>query len=407
MFDSTVQLPDQSAPSDGPLPLPRTGLMQRDWLKIVLVQLSILLALALVWVFGQVLAPLTRTLLLFALSAVLAFMLAGPAQALAARTGNRLLAIAVVYLLLGVVVVGGLMLLAGPFVAQATALITNLPQYADSLQARAPEAQSALNNYGIQANLDDLKAKAASAVETSGATVLQHLVGILAEVGGVLVDAILALVISLYLLIDGPSLRHRSLALVPPQHRSKALFIEENAHRVLGGYLRGQLVMAVTIGAIAGIGCWLLGLPYAVVLGVMAGLFELVPMFGPILSAVPAIIVAVFLPFPTVLWVLLFFFAVQQVESNILGPRITGHAVGLHPLGAMFALLAGFQLAGVLGGLFAVPVAGVLWVLLAAAYRNTVLPQDGVKARRFSAWPRGRALVRDQPRPEQPTSGSV
>jgi predicted PurR-regulated permease PerM len=124
--------------------------------------------------------------------------------------------------------------------------------------------------------------------------------------------------------------------------------------------------------SLAGLGCWLLGVPYALVLGVLAGLFELVPMFGPILSAVPAVLVALFLPFPTVLSVVLFFFAVQQVESNILGPRITGHAVGLHPLGAMFALLAGLQLAGLLGALFAVPVAGILWVLVAAAYRGSV-----------------------------------
>jgi predicted PurR-regulated permease PerM len=70
--------------------------------------------------------------------------------------------------------------------------------------------------------------------------------------------------------------------------------------------------------------------------------------------------------------VLLFFLVIQQVENNVLAPRISGHAVGLHPLGAMFALLAGFQLAGVLGGLFAVPIAGVLWVLIGAAYRNAV-----------------------------------
>jgi len=95
-------------------------------------------------------------------------------------------------------------------------------------------------------------------------------------------------------------------------------------------------------------------------------------MFGPILSAVPAALEAIFLPFPTVVWVVLYFLAIQQVENNVLAPRISGHAVGLHPLGAMFALLAGFQLAGVLGGLFAVPIAGVLWVLIGAAYRNAV-----------------------------------
>jgi predicted PurR-regulated permease PerM len=111
--------------------------------------------------------------------------------------------------------------------------------------------------------------------------------------------------------------------------------------------------MSLVIGVLAGVGTGLLGLPYFVVLGVLAGLFELVPMFGPVLSAVPAVIVALFLPWPTVLWVVLLFVVIQQFESNVLGPRVTGHAVGLHPLGALFALLVGFEVAGILGGLFA------------------------------------------------------
>src|SRR5690349_1755737 len=94
---------------------------------------------------------------------------------------------------------------------------------------------------------------------------------------------------------------------------------------------------------------------------------------APILSVVPAVLVALFMALATVVWVLLFFLAIQQLENNVLAPRISDHAVGLHPLGAMFALLAGFPLAGLLGGLFAVPLAGVLWVLLGAAYRNVVV----------------------------------
>jgi predicted PurR-regulated permease PerM len=159
-------------------------------------------------------------------------------------------------------------------------------------------------------------------------------------------------VISFYLLIDGPTFRARSLALIPPQHRAKALVLQDNVSRLLGGYLRGQLTLALIIGVLADVGTALFGLAYAVVLGVLAGLFELVPMFGPILSVVPAVLVALFMPFPTVIWVLLFFLAIQQVENNVLAPHIGGHAVGLHPLGARFARLAGFQLAGLVGGLF-------------------------------------------------------
>jgi predicted PurR-regulated permease PerM len=347
--------------------------LDRDWQKALMVQLTLLAGVAVLWVLWQVVSPILHTLVLFALAAVLAFALSGPVDMLAHRLHNRLLAIAAVYLLVGTTLVVGLTLIAGPFVSQATDLAAALPQYAADLQARAPEVQTTLGQYGINTDLDQLKAQAASAIEQGGTDVLKNMVGTLAGVGGLLLDIILALVISFYLLLDGQRIRERSLALVPSQHRAKAVFLQDNVARVLGGYLRGQLVLAVIIGVAAGGGTALLGLPYAVVIGVLAGLFELVPMFGPILSVIPAALVALFMPFPMVIWVLVFFLVIQQVENNVLAPRISGHAVGLHPLGAMFALLAGFQLAGLLGALFAVPLAGVLWVLLGAAYRNVVI----------------------------------
>jgi predicted PurR-regulated permease PerM len=363
--------------------------MERDWQKVLVALLTVLAGLALLWVLWQVIRPIQHTLILFGLAAVLAFALSGPVNMLALRVNSRLAAIIAAYLLVGGGLVGGLVLLAGPFVRDATALIGALPQYAADLQARAPEVQNTLDGYGIQADLDQLKARLTVAVEQGGTDVLNNLVGTLAEVGGIILDSVLVLVISLYLLIDGPRFRTRSLALVPLRHRPKALFLEDHVSRVLGGYLRGQLTLAIIIGVAAGIGTGLLGLPYAVVLGVLAGLFELVPMFGPILSVVPAEIIALFMPFPTVIWVLFFFLAVQQLENNVLAPRISGHAVGLHPLGAMFALLAGFQLAGLLGGLFAVPLAGVLWVLLGAAYRSAVKETQPTRRWALPRWRRG------------------
>jgi len=368
--------------------VPRQGLLERDWQKVLVFLLTLLAAVAVLWVVWQIVSPILRTLVLFALAAVLAFALSSPVNILASRIGNRVLAIVAVYLLVGVVVVGGLTLLAGPFVRQASDLVAALPQYANDLQARAPAVQSALGQYGIQTNIDQAKASAALALEQSGTVVLQNLVGTLAQVGGMLLDVVLALVISLYLLVDGPRIGARSLAAIPTGLRAKAVFLQDNVTRVLGGYLRGQLTLAAVIGLATGVGMAVLGLPYAVVLGVLAGLFELVPMFGPILSAVPAVLVALFLPFPTVVWVVLFFLVIQQVENNVLAPRISGHAVGLHPLGAMFALLAGFQLAGVLGGLFAVPIAGVLWVLIGAAYRNAVTPAAPARRWTLPSWRR-------------------
>ena len=222
--------------------------------------LTVLSGLALLWVLRQMVSPIAHTLILFGLAAVLAFALSGPVNLMAARIGNRLFAIVAVYVLVGVVVVGGLTLLAGPFVREATALTGALPQYAAELQARAPGVQNTLGQYGVQTDVDQLKARATTAVEQGAAEVLKNLVGTLAEIGGIILDIVLALVISLYLLIDGPRFRARSLALVPVEHRAKALFLEDNVSRVLGGYLRGQLTLAVIIGVAAGAGTATAGL---------------------------------------------------------------------------------------------------------------------------------------------------
>jgi predicted PurR-regulated permease PerM len=93
-------------------------------------------------------------------------------------------------------------------------------------------------------------------------------------------------------------------------------------------------------------------------------------MIGPVLGAVPAVLLALLLPFPTVIWVILYFVAIQQFENYVLVPRVSGHAVGLHPLAAMMALVAGLELAGIPGALVAVPVAGVLWALGSAVVRR-------------------------------------
>ena len=139
--------------ADDAAPLPRRGLLDRDWQKALVVLLTLLAGVALFWVVWQVVSPILHTLVLFALAAVLAFALSGPVDMLNRRVGNRLLAIVAVYLLVGIVVVGGIIVLAGPFVRQASDLASALPQYANDLQARAPEVQTTLGQYGIALRL--------------------------------------------------------------------------------------------------------------------------------------------------------------------------------------------------------------------------------------------------------------
>jgi predicted PurR-regulated permease PerM len=345
----------------------------RDWSRIVLIELAGLGAVAFIWLLWQLVVPISHTVVVFLLGAAVAFVLADPSDWLARRMGGkRMLGILLTYVITFVVVIGGLMLLAVPLARQATELATALPQDVSEIQDRMVEVQTVLQERGIQLDLDGIRAQATTSVVGSADVVLSGLVGQAAAVGGALTDVILVLVISVYLLAGAPAMHRSATRIVPRRYRGVQEFVRTSAARVMGGYLRGQLIMSLVIGVLAGAGTAVLGLPYFVVLGVLAGLFELVPMFGPVLSAVPAVIVALFQPWPTVLWVILLFLVIQQFESNVLGPRITGHAVGLHPLAALFALLVGFEVAGILGGLFAVPIAGVLWVLATAVYHHFV-----------------------------------
>jgi predicted PurR-regulated permease PerM len=351
----------------------RSAATGRDWLKFVLVQLTCLLVAAFVWLLWQLAEPISHTVVLFLLGAACAFVLAEPSSLLARRLGgNRMLGILLAYLMMFGIIIGAMLLLAVPFVSQASSFIANLPTYVSDIERQASALEAWLAAQGVQIPLQAMAAQVSGALAASFHDLLHGLVGAASSIGGIVMNGVMVLVISIYFLTSAAAMRRNTLYAVPKRFRAVHEFVRSSAARVMGGYLRGQLIMAAVIGTLAGLGTGLLGLPYFVVLGVLAGMFELIPMFGPILSAVPAVIVALFMPWPTVVWVILLFVIIQQFECNVLGPKVSGHAVGLHPLGSMFALLVGFEVAGILGGLFAVPVAGVIWVLSTAAYRSLV-----------------------------------
>ena len=139
----------------------------------------------------------------------------------------------------------------------------------------------------------------------------------------------------------------------------------------LGGWVRGQLLLMLAIGAMATVGYALLGLPSPILLGVAAALFEIIPMIGPFLAFAPAVLVALATVDPTrALEVAGYALVIQQIESNILVPRVMGHTVGVSPLTVLIGILVGASLAGLPGAFLAVPLAGALQVILAHSLRS-------------------------------------
>jgi predicted PurR-regulated permease PerM len=304
-------------------------------------------------------------ILLIMFGVIVAFILAPLVERLERPLRGRGIAIGVGAAAALVILIGGLALLAVPLVRETRELAEAAPGYAATLSSDEP-----INLFGFQISgevRERIGAEVgARASEWSGIAARTAL-----GVAGGLVDALFAFVLGIYLLASGPAVRRWLLSVVPRNRRADVAGVEMEARRVFGLYIRGQLILGLIVGALSAIAYLILGVPYAVFLGVLAGILELVPIVGPVVAGAAAALVALTQPFPLVLWVIVAAIVIQQIENNLLVPRISGEAVGLHPLAALLAVLIGVELAGLAGAIFAVPLTGLGWSLWRARLRAT------------------------------------
>ncbi len=340
--------------------------MKLDWPRLRDQALVAVCTVVLLWAASQVLGHVLRILVLILLATVLAYALE-PALSVAQRVVPRVYAALALYALVFGAVAGLLFLFGHQLGTEATALGKQLPGYLDQT---GKHVQAVAAGLGIPSGPpQSVSSQLSQYIQGSLLNLVYTSANVAAVAAGSVIDVVVVLVMAFYFMVDGHRIGDLAVQLVPPPHREKAAFVRLAVGKVLGSYIRGQLILAGIIGVAAGTGSWLLGVRYPLVIGVLAFLFELVPMLGPVLSAIPAVIIALFQPWPLVLWVILYFVAIQMIENHILAPRISGHAVGLHPVAALIALLAGADLFGIWGALFAVPITGVAAVLATALYK--------------------------------------
>jgi len=344
------------------------GMAGIDWSRARDIVMTIIGSAIVLYMAFWILQHFTKIILIFVMAAVIAFMIGPLVMRLEHGGLRRGWATFAVYGALLLFLGGGLVWVGGGLATQLSQLSDQVPVYTRQLQSDGiPFLENWLSARGVHADFRQLQADAASGLQATSTALLGRGVQIVSGVTDAIVNIVLCLVISLYLVLDAQRIRDSAASLFPARRQRLFTFVETSLTNVMGGYIRGQLTMAAIIALSAGVGCWLLGVRYPLVIGVLAFLFELIPMLGPVLAAIPAIVISLFQPLPLVFLVIGFFIVMQLIESNVLGPRITGHAVGLHPVVSILALLGGAEVAGLWGALFAVPVVGLLSVLSAAA----------------------------------------
>lgn len=274
------------------------------------------------------------------------------------RRFPRWLAILVLYVVILSAIVSVGMMIVPPLVEQAQELwVQRVVMF--------ERAQKVLHEYGIlRGEYITFEQAVQRAPDAAGevnvvGTVFEAVRGVLGGIVGFLT----ILIVTFYLLIDSRNLQRTFLRLFPARERARVDTITRTITLKVSAWLAGQMFLGAIIGITTAIGLWLLGVPFFYVLAVIAGFGELIPVVGPILSAIPAVIVAGTVSVQKAILVILFFVVQQQFENHVLVPKVMSRQVGVSPVTVIVALLIGGRLLGVVGALLAVPTAAIVQVL--------------------------------------------
>jgi predicted PurR-regulated permease PerM len=290
------------------------------------------------------------------------------------RRISRPLAIILVYILLLAVVAGVLAYFIPAVISQAKVFGDVAPGYFKRLQSLVEDDLAAfLNNVppDIRKLVDTNLERASGALLDGLQMGLEATFSALTQTISFIVGMVIVPFWLFYVLNDADKVRRGFYDLIPEAAREDVRCIISIIDGLLSSYVRGQLLLALLVGLMATIALLILGVDLALLLGTFAGIFEMIPILGPYLGAIPAILMALLNRPITAFWVAVTFFAIQQFENVFLVPRISGNAVRFHPALVMIVLVVGSEVAGLWGMLLALPLAAILRDVFRYLYLRT------------------------------------
>ncbi len=238
---------------------------------------------------------------------------------------------------------------------QTGQLAAMLPDILNQLRAKLETVQEWLARQGIPVDENTQKMMMDKVQEVAG-TLLPTLMGKAGSWVGSLSKLFLAPVIAFYFLRDREELAQRMSLWVPLKHRRKAVAMLREMRREISGFWRGQLMISGVIATLTSLGLLIVGVPAWLLLGLLMGVFEMVPYVGPILGAIPVFLLSLPLGWGRVAWALIVVVLVQQLEGGMISPYLMSGATRLHPVAVLLTISAGGLVGGVAGMLLAVPV---------------------------------------------------
>lgn len=366
--------PDDAPPSPvapAPVVIPRG-------IQLVLLLVGLLAAWAVARAAGTV-------LLIFLIAGVIALILNPLVKRVERRGVRRGAAVFAVYIGLLALLVGIGGLLANPVSRQVENFQKDVPKLVRDATHSLDHLQRFLDKHGINVHVKNQGQTALQTLESrvlrGSGNVVSFTRDLLQRIVSAAFALILILVISIYMLIYGDGIGNVVRSVMPRGDGSPDDDFPLRAQKAVSSYVRGQLLFSLIMGTTAAVGLWIIGAVgifpdgqrYALFFGAFFGLMELIPYIGPVLGALPPILVALFNDPLSAVWVALMFLAIQQLEGHVVAPQVFGHSLRINPLLIIFALLFGAELYGIVGAFVALPVAAVLRETVIYLRRHVVL----------------------------------
>ena len=359
-------------------------MLTRDpWIRALVIVLLTIAGLYLASLAWQVAVQFSDIILLFFLAWVVAFILEPLVDGLQ-RHARLPRSVAVTFAYVAMLIVGayGILWAIPALTTQVVQLVSELPAYGRLASDAFLRFQALLDEHQVNANLatlvqlEDLVRRA----ESVGPPILSNAVSVATGIATFIVQLVIVLMLSFYVMLDGHRIRRGLLRSLPPSFRQDADFFLVSVNRAFAGFLRGQLIQALVYAVGTAVIMWAVGLDLLLLTAVVNTVVMMIPFVGPPLALILPLAVAL-LERPDSFWlVFILINALQQVVINVIAPRVMSSAVGVHPLLVFVGLLGGAKLAGIWGALFGVPVVAVIAAMLSFYHTLLERARDAVVA---------------------------
>ena len=335
---------------------------ERRWLRTLLVLGTLTVGLYLLGLVANVLIYFSDILITLVLAWVFAFLASPVVDGITRRATAipRTVVVVLVYAAFFVVLLAVLGLLAGQLASSILDFVHNLPAFQDRLPTLLQPWQNQLDALGFQVNLQAVTNDAVASLQKFAETLVTPLTSLALASLGVLGNLLIVVFLSIFIVIDKDKILAFVNRLIPPRWAPEADLFQQSVASSFGGFLRGQAIQGLIYGAIAAVASWWLGIDFIPVTAVTVGILQMIPFFGPFVSWAPPVLAALVTNSPNLLPIFIVMWVAWFVIMNMLQPRLMERTVGIHPVGVLVSVLIGIKLAGVVGAIFAIPVAAVI-----------------------------------------------